>query len=66
VFKVSLLLTFGLLKERLLFFVVLKEATFLSLTKNKNAGRKVNTLVTGGVKKAVHVVRKHTRDLLPV
>ncbi len=28
--------------------------------------KKVYTLVTGGVKKAIHVVRKHTRDLLPV
>jgi hypothetical protein len=27
---------------------------------------KVYTLAIGGVKKAVHVVRKHTRDLLPV
>jgi hypothetical protein len=44
------------MKERLLFFVVLKEATYFPVSKNKNAGRKVYTLVTGGVKKAVHVV----------
>ncbi len=47
-------------------WVIESKFTLFRYAERSYTVKNVYTLVTGGVKKAVHVVRKHTRDLLPV